>query len=1060
MSKGELSYVCGSSLEPLEYRTVGKLLRDTSRRFGQNEALVSVHQSVRYTYEQLDEIVDRYAAGLLALGLEKGDRLGIWSPNNVEWIITQFATARAGVILVNINPAYRLSELEYALNKTECKAIVLAERFKTSDYVGMLRELAPEIDQSDIGQLHAKRLPHLRFVAAIGDTAPTGFCRFSDIERAATAETMAQVQAFEGHLDPDDPINIQFTSGTTGFPKGATLSHHSIVNNAKFCAAVQRYTSQDRVCIPVPLYHCFGMVLGVLACANVGATIVLPDEAFEPDTSLQTVQDEKCTSLYGVPTMFIAELELLNFTSYDLSSLRTGIMAGSPCPSEIMKRVISDMNMVDVTIGYGMTELSPLSFQTSPEDGLEKRVSTVGRAHPFVETKIVDINNKVVPRGVQGEVLTRGYSVMIGYWNDPERTAESKDEEGWMRTGDLGVMDDEGYLKITGRSKDMIIRGGENIYPREIEEFLHTHPAVADVQVFGVPDNKYGEEVCAWVMLKPDAHLDADGLKAFCKGQIAHFKVPRFIRFVSEYPMTVTGKIQKFVMRDRMVEELEGTSSEKTTNTEKQSSNEQGSEAVFKNLFKKEAKPNGQAEYPLTINGKNVAGADTLGVVNPATGEVFAMVSRANAEQAHEAIAAAENAFDDWSKTPMTVRQERLLALADALNERGEEISRVLTQEQGKPLTESQMEVAYTEAFLRHFATLNLDSEVVQDDETFHVTVNRKPLGVVAAITPWNFPILIPGFKVAMAIVTGNTAVLKPSPYTPISAMLLGQLCNDVLPPGVVNVIVDNDDLGPILSKHPKIAKVSFTGSTDTGKKIMASSASTLKRITLELGGNDAGIVLPDVDVKETAQKIFDAAFMNCGQVCICLKRAYVPDEIYDEMVEELAKLANAAIVDDGLQQGTQIGPLQNKAQYEKVLGYLDAAKADGKIAAGGDVLDRPGYFMRPTIVKDIKEGSRLVDEEQFGPILPVIRYSEGEDVVARANNSEYGLGGSVWSKQVDRAVEIAGQVEAGTVWVNQHLYFAPNIPFAGAKNSGIGVEFAKEGLEEFTQIQVINIAK
>lgn len=465
------------------------------------------------------------------------------------------------------------------------------------------------------------------------------------------------------------------------------------------------------------------------------------------------------------------------------------------------------------------------------------------------------------------------------------------------------------------------------------------------------------------------------------------------------------------------------------------------------------------SDYKLAINGQNVDGDMVLDVVNPATGDVFAQVARASVAQANSAVAAAKAAFPSWSRTPIAERKRLLASFADKLNERAEEIARVMTQEQGKPLAESQFEVSYTEAFIRHFAGMDIASYVVQDDEAFHVEVRRKALGVVTAITPWNFPILIPGFKLAMATLAGNTVILKPSPTTPICGLILGEICNEVFPAGVVNVIVDDNDLGAVLSEHPDVAKVSFTGSVETGKRVMASASSTLKRLTLELGGNDAGIILPDVDVKETAKKIFAAAFMNCGQVCLALKRAYVPDSIYDEMCDELAKLADAAIVDDGLKQGAEIGPLQNKAQYEKVLGFLESAKKDGTVIAGGEQVDRPGYFLRPTIVRDVAEGTRIVDEEQFGPILPVIRYKDGEDIVTRANQSEFGLGGSVWSADKDKAIELAGEMESGTVWVNQHLYFAPHIPFAGAKNSGIGIEFAEEGLAEFTQIQVINVA-
>lgn len=559
MTDSTLSYVSGTSDLPLVFKTIGQLLADTTSIYGEREALVSVHQSLRYTYDELNALVDQYAAGFAALGLQPGDRVGIWSPNNAEWIITQFATARAGLILVNINPAYRLSELEYALNKTGCKGLVSASKFKSSDYVAMIRTLAPEIDNSQSGLLSLEKLPDLRMVAIIGEQndLSSGFMKFDDIAKAATQKSREDIVALQSRLDPDDAINIQFTSGTTGFPKGATLSHHNIINNGRFCGDRMNFRSGEKLCIPVPLYHCFGMVLGVLTCVSIGATMVLPDEAFDPLSVLKTVQDEKCNGLFGVPTMFIAELDHPDFGKYDLSSLRTGMMAGSPCPIEVMKRVISDMHMVDVTIGYGMTELSPLSFQTCPEDSLEKSVTTVGRPHPFVETKIIDTQGRVVPRGTQGEILSRGYSVMKGYWGDEARTAEARDAEGWMHTGDLGIIDEDGYCTITGRSKDMIIRGGENVYPREIEEFLYTHPAIADVQIFGVPDEKYGEEICAWIIQKSEHEVDLEIVKQFCAGQIAHYKVPKYIHIVDEFPMTVTGKIQKFVMRDMMIKVLE-----------------------------------------------------------------------------------------------------------------------------------------------------------------------------------------------------------------------------------------------------------------------------------------------------------------------------------------------------------------------------------------------------------------------------------------------------------------------------------------------------------------------
>lgn len=549
------SYVCGLSDEPLLNTTIGAAFDDTVRVHGDRPALISCHQNIRLTYAQLSDRVDAFAHGLRVLGFERGERIGIWSPNNAEWVITQMATAKLGLILVNINPAYRLSELDYALNKVGCKGLVFASKFKSSDYVQMMREVCPEVDQSHPGALQSAKIPSLRTLIVISEEPVPGMLRFADVEGSDKAGDSAVLDCIGAELQFDDAINIQFTSGTTGNPKGATLTHHNILNNGYFCGKRQYMSETDSVCIPVPLYHCFGMVLGVLTCITHGAAMVFPDEAFSADTVLKAVAAEKCTALYGVPTMFIAALDHPDFESFDLTSLRTGIMAGSPCPIEVMKKVLSRMHMDDVTIGYGMTEVSPLSFQTLPSDSLEKRVGTVGQAHPFVESKIIDEDGRIVPRGQQGEILFRGYSVMRGYWGDAERTAEAIDEARWMHSGDLATMDEDGYVNITGRVKDMIIRGGENIYPREIEEFLYRHDAIQDVQVFGVPDDKYGEEVCAWIQ-STDAALDHDAIKDFCQGQIAHYKIPKHVRFVTEYPMTVTGKIQKFVMRERMAEEL------------------------------------------------------------------------------------------------------------------------------------------------------------------------------------------------------------------------------------------------------------------------------------------------------------------------------------------------------------------------------------------------------------------------------------------------------------------------------------------------------------------------
>jgi fatty-acyl-CoA synthase len=550
------SYVHGASQTPLIGETIGVHFDRIAERFAARNALISRHQRIRWTYGELKQRVDAFAAGLLALGLEPGERVGIWSPNNAEWVIAQFATAKAGLILVNINPAYRVAELEYALNKASCAALITAARFKTSDYLGMLRELAPELATAIPGKLSAARLPALRLAISIGEERQAGMLRFDDVAGLGGAAEPERLAALADELQFDDPINIQFTSGTTGFPKGATLTHHNILNNGFFIAEAMKFTERDRVCIPVPLYHCFGMVIGNLGCLTHGAAMVFPSEGFDPLATLETIAAERCTALYGVPTMFIAQLDHPEFARFDLSSLRTGIMAGSPCPIEVMNRAVERMHLREIVIGYGMTETSPASTITTTDDPIERRVATVGRAMPHVEVKIVDAEGRIVPRGTTGELLARGYLVMRGYWADPEKTGEAIDPARWMHTGDLATMDDEGYVNIVGRIKDMVIRGGENVYPREIEEFLYRHPKIQDVQVFGVPDQRYGEELCAWVKLRDGESAAADEIRAFCEGQIANYKIPRYVKFVDAFPITVTGKIQKFAMREEMIGEL------------------------------------------------------------------------------------------------------------------------------------------------------------------------------------------------------------------------------------------------------------------------------------------------------------------------------------------------------------------------------------------------------------------------------------------------------------------------------------------------------------------------
>lgn len=552
------SYTSGPSTKPLIGMTIGDKFDEIASTYPDNDALIVRHQDIRLTYAELKQQVDAAARAFLAIGVKRGDRVGMWSPNCAEWTITQFATAKVGAILVNVNPAYRLHELEYAMNQSEAKFLVTADSFKSSNYSEMLFELAPELKSCAEGELKSAKLPNLQGVINLSKEKVAGMWRWDDFVEMADKIDLSQLTRLQAELQFDDPINIQYTSGTTGFPKGAALSHHNILNNGFFVAESMNFTHKDRLVIPVPLYHCFGMVMGNLGCMTHGATMIYPDDAFEPKSVLEAVSEERATALYGVPTMFIAEMDHPDFDQYDVSSLRTGIMAGAICPAEVMKAVNSKLNMKEVQIAYGMTETSPVSTQTAPDDAFEKQVTTVGRTQPHLETKLIDpATGNVVPRGEIGELCTRGYSVMLKYWNNPEATKGSIDAGGWMHTEDLATMDEEGYIQIVGRIKDMVIRGGENVYPKEIEEFLYSHPSISDIQVTGVPDKKYGEELVAWVKLSPGVDdVTADDLRAFCKGKITHFKIPRYFKFVDEFPMTVTGKIQKFKMREISTEEL------------------------------------------------------------------------------------------------------------------------------------------------------------------------------------------------------------------------------------------------------------------------------------------------------------------------------------------------------------------------------------------------------------------------------------------------------------------------------------------------------------------------
>ncbi|MBS24470.1 MAG: AMP-binding protein [Gammaproteobacteria bacterium] len=552
-----VSYASGPADKPLLGAPIPKLFDQIVAQHGDREAVVSIHQDVRLTYAELADRVNKLAKAFIAAGFEKGDRVGIWSPNNVQWLTTQYATAKAGIILVTINPAYRVHELAYVLEQSGCKGLVMQNQFKTSDYEGMISELCPDLAECSAGALNSEQFPNLKVVISVTSSDLTGIYDWTDFLGLASNKSDEELSVRQSNQDMDDAINIQYTSGTTGFPKGATLSHHNILNNGYFVASTMNFTEEDRLVIPVPLYHCFGMVMGNLGCLSHGACAIYPSEGFDPEAVLQAVQAERATALFGVPTMFIAELALPNFSDYKLSTLRTGIMAGAPCPIETMKQVSELMHMTEVEIAYGMTETSPVSFQTRVDSPLDKRVSTVGRVHPHVEVKITDPETgSICPVGEMGELCTRGYSIMLGYWENPEATATAIDSNGWMHTGDTAIMDEDGYVNIVGRIKDMIVRGGENVYPREIEEYLMTHDNIEAVQVTGVPDPKYGEEIIAWVSLVVSAEMSEDDVKDYCKGKIAHYKVPRYIRFGEDFPMTVTGKVQKFKMREISIKEL------------------------------------------------------------------------------------------------------------------------------------------------------------------------------------------------------------------------------------------------------------------------------------------------------------------------------------------------------------------------------------------------------------------------------------------------------------------------------------------------------------------------
>ena len=556
MSK-EISYASGASNKPLLGDTIGNKFDEIASKYPKREAIVSIHQNIRFTYDELAKEVNTLAKALISSGFKKGERVGIWSSNNVEWLLTQYAAAKAGVILVTINPAYRSHELDYVLGQSGCKGLILQNQFKTSDYESMISEICPEINEVNPGELKSNKFENLTTIISMTSSKVKGIYDWKDFLNLSKNIDDKELEIRQDDLDVDDAINIQYTSGTTGFPKGATLSHHNILNNGYFTGVTMNFTEKDRLVVPVPLYHCFGMVLANLACLTHGACVIYPSEGFEPDLALKAVEDENATALHGVPTMFIAELALSNFKEYDLSSLRTGLMAGSPCPIETMKQVIELMNMTEVEIAYGMTETSPVSFQTKVDSPMEKRVGTVGSVHPHVQVKIIDPDSgKICNVGEAGELCTRGYSVMLGYWENPEGTESAIDSKGWMHTGDTAVMDEDGYVNIVGRIKDMIVRGGENIYPVEIEDFLMAHEDIEAVQVTGVPDHKYGEEIIAWISLKEGKNPSEDDIKEFCKGKVAHYKVPRYIRFGDDFPMTVTGKVQKYKMRETSIKEL------------------------------------------------------------------------------------------------------------------------------------------------------------------------------------------------------------------------------------------------------------------------------------------------------------------------------------------------------------------------------------------------------------------------------------------------------------------------------------------------------------------------
>jgi acyl-CoA reductase-like NAD-dependent aldehyde dehydrogenase/acyl-CoA synthetase (AMP-forming)/AMP-acid ligase II len=981
---------------PMVRGVISDLAQHAARRFGDAVAL-TLPGMRSFTFRELDDLAGRFATGLRRLGIECGDRIVLHLPNGWEWIVAYHAIARIGAVVVPANFLLSPKEVEFTVADSGAIALILpAER---RDTVAVDKTCS---------------------LVTLGET--TGELSFDDLLDNPYCDPVAR--------SAEDVFTIGYTSGTTGKPKGAVLTHGCVFASLAATATLHVRNAGDTVLSSLPFPHVYGNI--VMNAVFLTGTRLVATPRFDPGIALKLICDEQVTLFEGVPTMYYQMLADPGIETADLRSLIRCTVGGQTMPASKIEAVVERFGCPLLEL-WGMTEVAGPAITHSPY--WPPRHGSIGLPAPGTEVRIASFEDpqRAAAGGEAGELMLRGPSVMRGYWNNAAATAEVLGPQGWLATGDIVRADADGYLFVVDRRKDLIITAGYNVYPAELEQVIAMHKAVVMVAVTGVADAEKGELAQAFVVRSPNVSLDEAELLAHCRKYLAAYKVPRLITFVDDLPKTSTGKILRRRLR-------EAASVFSTTKCERAS--------MSIDFF---------SGYTMSIDGKAMTSPTTFAAVNPATEEIIATVPDATRDHLDAAVAAAQRAFVHWSARPLSERQALVAQIGDAIEAHAEDFMRLLTKEQGKARKGAEWEILGSAIWCREIAKQELPLHICEKTATRTVETRRVPLGVVGAITPWNFPVLLAVWKIAPALVAGNTMVLKPSPYTPLCTLKLGELIGDILPPGVLNVISGGNELGGWISTHPDIRKISFTGSTATGRKIMAAASGNIKRITLELGGNDPAIVLPDVNIKETAEKLFWAAFQNSAQFCVAAKRLYIHAAIYDELAAELVAYAKTVRVGDGSLQGTDLGPIQNKMQFDKLKILLDEAKASGhRFLLGGDIGDGPGFFVPITIIDNPPEDSRVVVEEAFGPILPLLKFDDVDDVISRANNTEYGLAASVWGKDIGAARRVAERIEAGTVWVNEIHTFSPHVAFGGHKQSGIGIENALDGLAEYTNAQTL----